>query len=553
MSTDDAPAAGLPGGTAETHSRAAALARLGDGLGARHPFLLLTGEPGVGKTSLVGELRLRWGERAIVAVVESGAASPTELIERILRGFGIEPPVNVARPQLLDRLERHIAEAEGSGQVPVIVIDDAHALADDVLAELWAPAKLALMTQRPLEIVLLGHPALETRLAEPAFESIAQHIAVRCHVAAGAHTLEKTAPSQPAAPPAPVAKPDPPAPVAKPAPAPRAAATPVAPAKPAKPAETPPPPKPVKAQAPAPPPPPIKPPTPAEPHPVSETVPTEHVAGATATAAANAPDAGLRVGPPTPKAPDDPRVRDWLERFIKPDEPRFGDLLGTPPPPSRTAVFDPSPPPEDEEVSDDAIDVEVRTPAAFAPHPRGGRRRRERRRRSGSSSQKPWAIRMIPVGAILLLVAGVAIVLIPRGRPTAPSDPRATVAPVATPTRKATAAAPRSAAPAARTPAAAATAAPAAEKTESEARFALDVGTQPYADWADDERDRIVAETGLKGWVIEERRDGVAAYRIVLGVYRTRERAQQSGEFLLSRDLVSEAKVIPLPPRRLRR
>ena len=224
MSTDDAHAAGLPGAAAETHSRHAALERLGDGLGARHPFLLVTGEPGVGKTSLIGELTSRWGERAIVAIVESGAGSPTELIERILRGFGIEPPVNVARPQLLDRLERHIAEAEGSGQVPVIVIDDAHALSDDVLAELWAPAKLALMTQRPLEIVLLGHPALETRLAEPAFESIAQHVAVRCHVAAGADAPQKPAPPQPAATPPPaVVKPDAPAPVATP-PAPKAAA-----------------------------------------------------------------------------------------------------------------------------------------------------------------------------------------------------------------------------------------------------------------------------------------------------------------------------------------
>ena len=292
----------------------------------------------------------------------------------------------------------------------------------------------------------------------------------------------------------------------------------------------------------------MKPATPAEPPPVAESVPA---AGATATAAA--PEQ-LRVNPPTPKAPDDPRARDWLARFIKPDEPRFGDLLGAPAPPSRTAIFDPSPPPEDEEVSDDAIAIEVRTPTNFSPHPRGGRRRRERRRRSASGSQKPWAIRMIPVGAILLLVAGAAIVLIPRGRPTAPREPRATVAPAATATGKATkpSSPARSAAPA-RTAAATAPAAPAAEKTESEARFALDVGTQPYADWADDERDRIVAETGLKGWVIEERRDGGAAYRIVLGVYRTRERAEQSAEFLLSRDLVSEAKVIPLPPRRLRR
>ena len=70
---------------------------------------------------------------------------------------------------------------------------------------------------------------------------------------------------------------------------------------------------------------------------------------------------------------------------------------------------------------------------------------------------------------------------------------------------------------------------------------------------AQEERDRIVADTGLKGWVISGLHDGADSYTVVLGIYRTEERAQISAGSLLERSVVSEASVIPLPPRRLRK
>lgn len=158
---------------------------------------------------------------------------------------------------------------------------------------------------------------------------------------------------------------------------------------------------------------------------------------------------------------------------------------------------------------------------------------------------------MIPVGVILLLIAGVAIVLIPRGRAPSPRGDATTVQPSATTGKKAPAAAPAKATQSARKPATE-TPAPVAEP-ESEERFAIDVGSQPYPDWAEDERDRIVAETGLKGWVVTGEQDGAEVYRVVLGVFRSRERAQTSARNLLAHDVVPEAKVISLPPRRLRR
>ena len=174
----------------ETESRREALARLTEGLGARDPFLIVTGEAGTGKTQLVREVVARWGARAVVAFVANTTLTRAEFLEHVVRRFGLEPPANATKPQLLDRLERRMAEAEGSAQVPVIVVDDAHQLDDELLDELRQLANVSVLTQRPLEIVLVGLPALETRLAEPALEAVRQRIAVRCQL--GPLSLQET-------------------------------------------------------------------------------------------------------------------------------------------------------------------------------------------------------------------------------------------------------------------------------------------------------------------------------------------------------------------------
>jgi cell division protein FtsN len=94
---------------------------------------------------------------------------------------------------------------------------------------------------------------------------------------------------------------------------------------------------------------------------------------------------------------------------------------------------------------------------------------------------------------------------------------------------------------------------PPAAEPQDESLFALDVGAYPDPDEARAERDRIVIATGLKGWLLPATVGGGQTYRVIIGAYRTRERAEVSASALLERDLAFEAQVIPLPPRRLRR
>jgi len=112
----------------ETRREGEVLRRLDDGLGAREPFLLLTGGSGAGKTAIAHEAVARWDARVTAAFLAYPALAGTELLEEILRRFGVEPPDGASRSKLIARVEHTLAEIAGRGQVAMLIVDDAHAL-----------------------------------------------------------------------------------------------------------------------------------------------------------------------------------------------------------------------------------------------------------------------------------------------------------------------------------------------------------------------------------------------------------------------------------------
>jgi type II secretory pathway predicted ATPase ExeA len=163
----------------ETLGAAEALRRLDDGLGAREPFLLITGDPGTGKSTLVNQAITRWGPRVSAAYLAYPAATNAELLEQILQRFGATVPEGASRPKLVASVENALADIAGRGQVAVIVVDDAHHLSAALLEELRLLVNAAHQARRPLEIMLVGLPALEATIDDPALEALRQRIAVR--------------------------------------------------------------------------------------------------------------------------------------------------------------------------------------------------------------------------------------------------------------------------------------------------------------------------------------------------------------------------------------
>jgi type II secretory pathway predicted ATPase ExeA len=166
----------------ETVAAAEVLRRLDDGLGEREPFLLLSGETGTGKTTLAKEAVARWGGRVSAAFVAYPALSGVELLEEVLRRFGAEPPEGASRSRFMAAIEHVLADVVARGQMPMIVVDDAHALTGGLLEELRLLVNAARQAGQPLEVLLVGLPALAAALEEPALSSLRQRVSVHARL-----------------------------------------------------------------------------------------------------------------------------------------------------------------------------------------------------------------------------------------------------------------------------------------------------------------------------------------------------------------------------------
>jgi hypothetical protein len=200
------------------------------------------------------------------------------------------------------------------------------------------------------------------------------------------------------------------------------------------------------------------------------------------------------------------------------------------------------------------------------------RKAARRRPRRGAQRQGSAFSSMSVVLLVLVVAAAVAAVLVlPRlhslamafhPAATAPADtaapaPAASVAPVTVQVKTAPLRARRSAPAAATAPApapdaASAPVAAAPDTTPRPHRTTLEVASYLSIDRAEIERDRLIAATGLDGWVITGSEDGTEMYRVLLGIFSNQQRAESAASSVLGQGLVTQARVVPLPPKHLR-
>ena len=89
--------------------------------------------------------------------------------------------------------------------------------------------------------------------------------------------------------------------------------------------------------------------------------------------------------------------------------------------------------------------------------------------------------------------------------------------------------------------------------TGSRQPYTLDVGGYADLERALDQRERMQELTGIQGWVVPSDDRAGAAYRIVLGAYRSPERATAAANMLMNSRTLSDVTVVRLPPQSTRR
>jgi len=167
-----------------------ALACLTYGIQSRKGFVLLTGEVGTGKTTLINKL-LEWLrlQQVATAFIFNSRLNTTQFLDYMMADFGI-PCDSKAKSQILLRLYNWLLDRYRAGETAVLIVDEAQNLSDEVLEEIRMMTNLETFTEKLLQIVLVGQPELEQRLKQPQLRQLRQRLTLR----AKTHplTLEET-------------------------------------------------------------------------------------------------------------------------------------------------------------------------------------------------------------------------------------------------------------------------------------------------------------------------------------------------------------------------
>jgi len=167
-----------------------ALACLTYGIQSRKGFVLLSGEVGTGKTTLINKL-LEWLrlQQVATAFVFNSRLNVTQFLDYMMADFGI-PCESKAKSQILLRLYNWLLDRYRAGETAVLIVDEAQNLSEEVLEEIRMLTNLETFTEKLLQIVLVGQPELEHKLRQPQLRQLRQRLTLR----AKTHplTLEET-------------------------------------------------------------------------------------------------------------------------------------------------------------------------------------------------------------------------------------------------------------------------------------------------------------------------------------------------------------------------
>jgi general secretion pathway protein A len=165
-----------------------ALAGLSYAVLAGKGFVVLTGDAGTGKTTLLTKmLQTIPASRAIFSVVLNPTLSPDEFLEMALLDFGI-PEVPASKTQRLIMLRDFLTASSKQGKSAVLVVDEAHQLAPLVLEQIRLLSNFERADAKLLQIVMAGQNELASVLNRDDLRQLKQRVAVRLSL----HALSTT-------------------------------------------------------------------------------------------------------------------------------------------------------------------------------------------------------------------------------------------------------------------------------------------------------------------------------------------------------------------------
>lgn len=159
-----------------------ALANLVYGVQSRKGFIVLTGEVGTGKTTMLECLRDYLETQYIeFAFIFNSRITPDQFFEMIAYDLDLRCQ-RTSKTEVLFALNQLLLQQSAAGRTTVLIIDEAHNLEWDVLEEVRLLGNLENRRGKLLQIILAGQPEFDRKLDAPNLRQLKQRIVLRCNL-----------------------------------------------------------------------------------------------------------------------------------------------------------------------------------------------------------------------------------------------------------------------------------------------------------------------------------------------------------------------------------
>jgi len=158
-----------------------ALSYLRYGIEGHAGFVVITGEIGSGKTTMLQSLLGRLDSNTTVARIVNTMLDPRELLDAIMLDFDMDP-TGLSKPVLLHRLGEFLVRQRQAGRLTLLVIDEAQNLSLPALEEIRMLSNLETEKSKLIQIIMIGQPELREKLSLPQLMQLRQRITVSYHL-----------------------------------------------------------------------------------------------------------------------------------------------------------------------------------------------------------------------------------------------------------------------------------------------------------------------------------------------------------------------------------
>src|ERR1700688_1066954 len=141
-------------------------------------FVVITGEIGSGKTTLIETFLLELEKDVVVAQISQTQVSSVEFLQAVLVQFGYSP-FQMKKAELLATLNAFLIEQFGTGRKVLLIVDEAQNLSLRVLEEIRLLSGVEPAREKVLRIILAGQPELNDKMDAPELVQLAQRVRLR--------------------------------------------------------------------------------------------------------------------------------------------------------------------------------------------------------------------------------------------------------------------------------------------------------------------------------------------------------------------------------------